>query len=150
MPISGKAGSVIVGIGTDIVDARRIAGSLDRFGEKFEARIFTDTERIEARRRADPALYFAKRFAAKEAVYKALSGAGIDGLGWREAEITNDERGAPVIAVTGACKRALERLTPDGYNPTINISLSDEPPYAVAFITISVVSQRKSMVSESR
>ncbi|MEC8643354.1 MAG: holo-ACP synthase [Pseudomonadota bacterium] len=123
---------MILGIGTDIVDARRIGRSIDRFGDRFIGRVFTDAERAAADARADPALYYAKRFAAKEAVYKALSGAGVDGLGWRDAEISNLAGGAPDLLLTGRCKTALERLTPDGYNAAVSLSLSDEPPYAVA------------------
>ena len=84
-------------------------------------------------------LYFAKRFAAKEAVYKALSKSGVAGLGWREAEVINDRSGAPHIRLTGQCKTALESLTPEGYKPIVDISLSDEPPYALAHVVISAV-----------
>ena len=128
---------MILGIGTDIVDERRIGRSVDRFGDRFLTRIFTDAERAEARRRGQPSLYFAKRFAAKEAVYKALNGSGVTGLGWRDAEITNDSDGAPRVLLSGRCKTALERLTPEGYNAAVSLSLSDEPPYAVAFLVIS-------------
>ena len=128
---------MILGIGTDIVDQRRIGKSVARFGDRFLARIYTDAERDEAARRQIDTLYLAKRFAAKEAVYKALSGSGVAGLGWREAEIINDRSGAPHIRLSGQCKTALERLTPDGYNARIDISLSDEPPYALAYVMIS-------------
>lgn len=129
---------MIVGIGVDMVDSRRIAKSIERFGSRFLSRIFTDAEQAQAAGRADAALYYAKRFAAKEAIYKALAASGIDGLGWRDADIGNTERGAPVVTLTGTCKTALERLTPDGYNPVISISLSDEPPHALAFVVLSV------------
>ncbi len=133
---------MILGIGTDIVDERRIRQSMERFGDRFLNRIFTDVERAEAMARGKLAgLYFAKRFAAKEAVYKALSGAGIEGLGWRDAEITNLAGGAPDLLLTGRCKTALERLTPEGYNAAARLSLSDEPPYAVAFVVISAQRQ---------
>jgi len=132
---------VILGIGTDIVDERRISRSIARFGDRFLSRIFTDAERAEAQTRGAPGLYFAKRFAAKEAVYKALSGAGVDGLGWRDAEISNRVGGAPDLLLTGRCKTALERLTPDGYKAAVSLSLSDEPPYAVAFVVISAYRQ---------
>ncbi|MGB1176569.1 MAG: holo-ACP synthase, partial [Candidatus Puniceispirillaceae bacterium] len=94
-------------------------------------------ERSEAARRGQASLYFAKRFAAKEAVYKALSGSGINGMGWRDAEIATRAGGAPELLLSGRCKTALERLTPDGYNAAVSLSLSDEPPYAVAFVVIS-------------
>ena len=132
---------MILGIGTDIVDERRISRSITRFGDRFLQRIFTDMERAEAARRGQPGLFLAKRFAAKEAVYKALRGAGIEGMGWRDAEIANLDGGAPDLRLTGRCKTALERLTPEGYNPAVSLSLSDEPPYAVAFVVISATKQ---------
>jgi holo-[acyl-carrier protein] synthase len=128
---------MILGIGKDLVDSRRIATSLDRFGTRFETRIFTDNEIEIARSKPDPASFYAKRFAAKEAVYKALSGASLAGLGWREAETLNDPNGAPRLHLSGACKTALERLTPEGYKASIHISLTDELPYAQAFVIIS-------------
>ena len=133
---------MILGIGTDIVDERRIRHSIDRFGDRFLNRIFTDTERKLASQRGQPTLYLAKRFAAKEAVYKALTGADVAGMGWREAEITNTEAGAPQVRLTGRCKTALERLTPEGYNAAVNLSLSDEPPFVMAFVVISANAPR--------
>ena len=130
---------MILGVGTDIVDARRIAKSIDRFSNKFTARIFTEAERVAAAATDQPQAYFAKRFAAKEAVYKALSGAGVSGLRWQQAETLSLPNGAPVVALTGECKMALEALTPDGYKAQISISLSDEPPYALAFVIINAV-----------
>jgi len=132
---------VILGIGTDIVDERRIQRSIERFGDRFLTRIFTDAERAEAIKRGQPGLYYAKRFAAKEAVYKALTGAGVAGMGWRDAEIINRADGAPELLLTGQCKTALERLTPEGYNAAASLSLSDEPPYAVAFVVVSAQRQ---------
>ena len=133
---------MIVGVGVDIVDSRRIAKSIDRFGDRFINRIFTDAEHQAAENRGDRTLYFTKRFAAKEAIYKALSGAGLTGLGWREADISNNGRGAPDVTLTGLCKTALERLTADGYNPEISISLSDEPPHVLAFVVLSVIGRQ--------
>ena len=129
---------MILGVGTDIVDARRISKSIERFSDKFTGRIFTIAERAAAAT-GQPKAYFAKRFAAKEAVFKALSGAGVSGLGWQQAETLSLPNGAPVMALTGQCKTALEALTPDGYKAQISISLSDEPPYALAFIIIDAV-----------
>ena len=130
---------MILGVGTDIVDARRIGRSIDRFSNKFTDRIFTKAERAAAAAIGQPQVYFAKRFAAKEAVYKALSGAGVSGLRWTQAETLSLANGAPVMALTGQCKTALETLTPDGYKAQISISLSDEPPYALAFVIIDAV-----------
>ena len=130
---------MILGVGTDIVDARRIGKSIDQFADKFIDRIFTTAERAAAAATSQPQAYFAKRFAAKEAVYKALSGAGMSGLGWHQAETLSLPNGAPVMSLTGQCKTALEALTPDGYKAQISISLSDEPPYALAFVIINAV-----------
>ena len=127
---------MILGIGTDIVDQRRIERSVTRFGPRFLERVFTRAEQSQAPAGKRGSSYLAKRFAAKEAIYKALEGAGIEGLGWREAEITNNRRGAPRVKLDGRCKSALERLTPDGYRATVDISLSDETPYAVAFVVV--------------
>jgi holo-[acyl-carrier protein] synthase len=135
---------VILGIGTDIVDVRRIKRLMERFDDRFLNRVFTDAERAGAMSRGQLAdLYFAKRFAAKEAVYKALSGSGVDGMGWRDAETTNLAGGAPKLLLTGRCKTALERLAPEGYNAAVSLSLSDEPPYAIAFVVISAQGQSK-------
>ena len=130
---------MVLGVGTDIVDARRIGKSIDQFADKFIDRIFTTAERVAAAASNQPLPYFAKRFAAKEAVYKALSGAGVSGLGWQQAETLSLPNGAPVMSLTGQCKTALEALTPDGYKAQISISLSDEPPYALAFVIINAV-----------
>ena len=130
---------MILGVGTDIVDARRIGKSIDKFADKFIERIFTTAERAAAAATSQPQAYFAKRFAAKEAVYKALSGAGMSGLRWQQAETLSLPNGAPVMSLTGQCKTALEALTPDGYKAQISISLSDEPPYALAFVIINAV-----------
>ena len=130
---------MILGVGTDIVDARRIGNSINQFADKFTDRIFTTAERAAAAASNQPQAYFAKRFAAKEAVYKALSGAGVSGLGWQQAETLSLPNGAPVMLLTGQCKTALEALTPDGYKAQISISLSDENPYALAFVIINAV-----------
>ena len=130
---------MILGMGTDIVDARRIGKSIERFSDKFTGRVFTKAECAAAAATSQPQAYFAKRFAAKEAVYKALSGTGVSGLGWQQAETLSLPNGAPVMTLTGQCKTALEALTPDGYKAQISISLSDEPPYALAFVIINAV-----------
>ena len=130
---------MILGVGSDIVDSRRIGKTIERFSDKFTGRIFTKAERAAAAATSHPQAYFAKRFAAKEAVYKALSNAGVSGLRWQQAETLSLPNGAPVMALTGECKTALEALTPDGYKAQISISLSDEPPYALAFVIISAM-----------
>lgn len=130
---------MILGIGTDLVDVRRIEKSIDRFSTRFINRIFTDSERATAAAFQQPHFYFAKRFAAKEAVFKALSSSGVCQLGWQQAETLNLQNGAPIMYLTGQCKTALEAMTPDGYKAQVSISLSDEPPYALAFVIINAV-----------
>ena len=128
---------MILGVGTDICDARRISALLKKFDHQFRARIFTKAEVALAVSRFDESLFYAKRFAAKEAAYKALSAAPMTGVSWHDAEILNTDGGAPVLTLSGACKRALEEVTPEGYKASVNLSLSDEPPYAVASVVIS-------------
>ena len=130
---------MILGIGTDIVDARRIQAAMDRHPNKFTKRIFSDAEITAASKSSNPASYFAKRFAVKESVYKALSISGVSGCGWRETETLSAPNGAPMVNLTGRCKTALETMTPDGYKASVSVSLSDELPYALAFIVISAV-----------
>ena len=112
---------------------------MDRHPNKFAKRIFSDAEMIAAEESSNQASYFAKRFAVKEAVYKALSSSGVSGCSWREAETLSALNGAPIVNLTGRCKTALETMTPDGYKAGLSVSLSDEPPYALAFIVISAV-----------
>ncbi len=130
---------MILATGTDIVDARRIAEVLDRHQDRFVHRIFTDAEQAAAAQSANQAAFFAKRFAVKEAVYKALSGSGIRPLGWRDAETLNAVNGAPRVKLYGRCKTALETMTPDGYKASLFVSISDEPPYALAFVVVDAV-----------
>ena len=130
---------MILGIGTDVVDGRRIEAILNRHKDKFAKRIFTKAELMAANKTANKVYFLAKRFAVKEAVYKALSSSGIAGCGWREAETLNGLDGAPFVNLTGRCKTALETITPDGYKAKVWVSLSDDRPYALAFVVISAV-----------
>ena len=104
---------MILGIGTDIIDGRRIEAILNRHKDKFAKRIFTKAELMAANKTANKVCFLAKRFAVKEAVYKALSSSGVAGCGWREAETLNGLNGAPFVNLTGRCKTALETITPD-------------------------------------
>ena len=126
---------MIIGIGSDLVDMRRIASSLERFGERFTHRIYTEGERAKAAKRSDPAPTYARRFAAKEAAAKAL-GVGISGLAWRDIEVANDERGAPSLRLHGGAAGRLAAITPEGSQPRLHLSLTDDPPYAMAFVVI--------------
>ncbi len=128
---------MIIGIGSDIVDIRRIERSLEEFGDRFVSRIFTDEERQRAEGLSNPAPSLAKRFAAKEAVWKALGEGPRLGIAWRELRVTNDESGKPFLRLEGRAESRLREITPSGWEPRIDLSLSDEPPYAQAFVVIS-------------
>lgn len=129
---------MILGIGSDIIDIRRVEKTLARFGERFIHRIFTERERARAERRpADRAATYAKRFAAKEACSKAL-GTGLKrGVFWRDMGVANLPSGQPTMALTGGAAARLAAMTPAGLTPRIHVSLSDDYPLAVAFVIIS-------------
>jgi holo-[acyl-carrier protein] synthase len=130
---------MILGIGSDITDARRIARVIDRHGERFLDRVFTATERARADRRRNRAETYAKRFAAKEACAKAL-GTGIRaGVWWRDMGVVNLPGGRPTMELTGGAKRRLQAITPKGHEARIDVTISDEGPMAHAFVVISAI-----------
>jgi holo-[acyl-carrier protein] synthase len=132
---------VIIGIGSDLSDIRRIQETLDRFGERFTGRIFTDVERTRSERKGDKAASYAKRFAAKEACAKAL-GTGIRaGVFWRDMGVVNMASGQPTMQLTGGAAKRLGTLIPPGMRPVIHLSLSDDHPYAQAFVIIEALPQ---------
>jgi holo-[acyl-carrier protein] synthase len=130
---------MIVGIGSDLIDIRRVEKVIERHGERFLSRIFTDVERAKAERRARSTDTYAKRFAAKEACSKAL-GTGIrQGVWWRDMGVINLPGGRPTMRLTGGALKRLESLTPPGFEARIDLSITDEYPMAQAFVVISVV-----------
>jgi holo-[acyl-carrier protein] synthase len=129
---------MIVGLGSDLCDIRRIQASLDRFGERFTHRVFTDHERAKAERRKDRAGTYAKRFAAKEACTKAL-GTGMRGVAWKDMGVINLPSGKPTLALSGGAAKALERLVPAGMKAVIHLTLTDDHPYAQAFVIIEAL-----------
>ena len=130
---------MIVGIGSDLTDIRRIAASLERFGDRFTERLFTEVERARSERKGDRAASYAKRFAAKEACAKAL-GTGIrHGVFWRDMGVVNLRSGQPTMVLTEGAKARLDALIPPGMAPRIHLSLTDEPPFAQAFVVIEAV-----------
>jgi len=130
---------LILGIGSDLSDIRRIAQTLDRFGARFEDRIFTEIERRRSNRKPDRAASYAKRFAAKEACAKAL-GTGIRrGVFWKDMGVVNAPSGQPTLALTGGAAERLAALTPPGSLAVIHLSLTDDHPYAQAFVVIEAV-----------
>jgi len=130
---------MIIGIGSDLIDIRRVEKVIERHGERFLSRIFTDIERAKADRRAKSTDTYAKRFAAKEACSKAL-GTGIRrGVWWRDMGVVNLPGGRPTMQLTGGALRRLEALTPAGYDARIDVTITDEYPMAQALVIISAV-----------
>lgn len=127
---------MILGIGSDLANIDRIAGTLDRFGDRFRNRVFTDIEQHKAENRADVAGTYAKRWAAKEACSKAL-GTGLRmGISWRDMAVSNLPTGQPVMAVTGWAAKRLAEMTPPGHDAIIHVTLTDDYPWAQAFVVI--------------
>jgi holo-[acyl-carrier protein] synthase len=127
---------MILGIGSDICDIRRIAQSLERFGERFTHRVFTEQERSKADGRLTRAETYARRFAAKEACAKALGTGIARGVFWKEMEVLNLPGGQPSMKLTGGAAERLSKLTPAGHEAVIHVSLTDDPPIAQAFVVI--------------
>jgi holo-[acyl-carrier protein] synthase len=128
---------MILGIGSDICDARRIAKVIERHGDRFIDRIFTPAERAKAERRRNRVETYAKRFAAKEACAKALGTGLRAGVWWRDIGVTNLPSGRPTLELTGGAKRRLEAITPAGYQARIDLTMTDEGPTAQALVIIS-------------
>ena len=132
---------MILGIGSDLSDIRRIQRSLDRFGERFTHRVFTEIERARSERKTDRAASYAKRFAAKEACAKALGTGMRRGVFWRDMGVVNLRSGAPTLALTGGAAERLRAMTPAGMRAVIHLSLTDDVPYAQAFVIIEALPQ---------
>jgi holo-[acyl-carrier protein] synthase len=132
---------LIVGIGSDLSDIRRVEKTLERFGERFTHRVFTEVERARSERKGNVAASYAKRFAAKEACAKAL-GTGIRrGVFWRDMGVVNLRSGQPTMALTNGAAARLAELMPKGATPMIHVSLTDDYPYAQAFVIIEAREQ---------
>jgi holo-[acyl-carrier protein] synthase len=127
---------MIIGIGADCCDMERIAGAIERRGDRFLARLFTDAERAAGAKRPEPAAYFARRFAAKEACAKALGSGITERVGWHDVEVVNGPKGEPILRLTGGALRRARRLMPKGYEPALHLSLADDPPMALAFVVL--------------
>jgi holo-[acyl-carrier protein] synthase len=130
---------MILGLGSDLIDIRRIEQAIDRYGDRFLDRIFTDAERAKSDRRANRAASYARRFAAKEACSKALGTGFRRGVFWRDIGVVNLPSGKPWMRLTGGALRRLEEMTPEGMTARLDVSLTDEPPLAQAFVIITAV-----------
>ena len=130
---------MILGLGSDLMDIRRIQDSLDRFGDRFVQRLFTEVEQTRSERKVDRAASYAKRFAAKEACSKAL-GTGIrHGVFWRDMGVINQRSGKPTMALTGGAAERLAALTPPGHTAVIHLTLTDDHPMAMAVVIIEAL-----------
>jgi holo-[acyl-carrier protein] synthase len=127
---------MILGLGSDTIDIRRIERSIERYGERFLNRIFTETERRKSDGRRQRAASYAKRFAAKEACSKAL-GTGMHGVAWRDMGVVNLPSGKPTMALTGRAASRLAAMTPPGHRAQIDVSITDDYPLAQAIVIIS-------------
>lgn len=130
---------MIIGLGSDLIDTRRVAKVLERHGERFVRRCFTDTEIAKAERRRGAGTHidtYAKRFAAKEAVSKALGTGFNHGVFMKDIGVVNDENGKPSLVLTGGARMRLEAMVPKGKAAYIHLTLTDEPPIAQAFVVI--------------
>ena len=146
---------MILGLGNDIIDIRRIEASIERFGDRVLARVFTDTERQKSERRSSSgrhnprAASYAKRFAAKEACAKALGTGLRRGVFWRDMGVKNLPSGQPTLVLTGGALRRLEQLTPPGCTAVISLTMTDDYPMAEAVVIISAVPNPNATVRPS-
>ena len=140
---------MIIGIGSDLADIRRINKTLDRFGDRFVQRCFTEIEQAKSEKRRQRAASYAKRWAAKEACSKAL-GTGLRmGVAWREMGVVNLPTGQPTMELTGGAAERLAKLTPPGMTARIHVTITDDEPYAQAFVVIEAVPQDTPYVQAS-
>jgi holo-[acyl-carrier protein] synthase len=130
---------MIIGLGNDMIDIRRVERTIERYGERFLSRVFTETERRKSDGRTARAASYAKRFAAKEACSKALGTGFRQGVFWRDMGVVNLASGRPTLELTGGAARALAELTPEGHAARIDLTITDDFPIAQAVVIISAV-----------
>ena len=130
---------MILGVGTDLLDIRRLERTLERWGERFSRRVYTELERRRCEGHVNRAARYAQRYAAKEACAKALGTGFREGVAWRDMEVDNFPSGKPFLRLTGGAAQRLALLTPRGLRPAIELSLTDEYPFAHAIVVISAL-----------
>ncbi|QLF69941.1 holo-ACP synthase [Peteryoungia desertarenae] len=130
---------MIIGLGSDLMDIRRVEQSLERFGDRFTHRCFTEIERRKSDGRKNRAASYAKRFAAKEAMCKALGTGIAQGVFWKDMGVINLPSGKPTMKLTGGAEEVLNRLLPPGHRPVIHLTITDDFPYAQAFVIIEAL-----------
>lgn len=130
---------MILGIGTDICDIRRIEEAIEKFGERFLDRIFTEFEQDYCESKSGKSSYYAKRFSGKEAVAKALATSKSGALSWTDVEVRNDPSGRPQVLLSGSAEKRLSEITPSGYTASVHLSLSDDYPYSQAYAIVEAL-----------
>ena len=130
---------MIIGLGNDMVDIRRIEKTLERYGDRFVQRLYTETEQKKSDRRAQRAASYAKRFAAKEACSKALGTGFHRGVFWKDMGVVNEPSGRPTLQLTGGAKAQLDRITPADHKAQILLTITDDYPYAQAIVLIEAI-----------
>ena len=130
---------MIIGLGNDMVDIRRIEKTLERYGDRFVQRLYTETEQKKSDRRAQRAASYAKRFAAKEACSKALGTGFHHGVFWKDMGVVNEPSGRPTLQLTGGAKAQLDRITPADHKAQILLTITDDYPYAQAIVLIEAI-----------
>ena len=132
---------MIIGIGSDLIDIRRVEKSIERFGDRFTHRCFTEVERARSDRRANRAESYAKRFAAKEACSKALGTGLSQGVFWKDMGVVNLPSGKPTMNLTGGAAAVLKAMLPAGHKAAIHLTITDDYPLAQAFVIIEALPQ---------
>jgi len=130
---------MILGIGTDLANIDRIQKTIDRFGQRFKDRVFTPIEQNKAEKRKDIAGTYAKRWAAKEACSKALGTGLAMGISWKDMSLSNLETGQPIMKLTGWAAKKMSDMTPEGYEAIVHVTLTDDHPWAQAFVVIEAL-----------
>ena len=130
---------MILGIGTDFANIDRIQKTIDRFGQRFKDRVFTPIEQNKAEKRKDIAGTYAKRWAAKEACSKALGTGLAMGISWKDMSVSNLETGQPIMKLTGWAAKKMSDMTPEGYEAIVHVTLTDDHPWAQAFVVIEAL-----------
>jgi len=130
---------MILGIGTDLANIDRIQKTIDRFGQRFKDRVFTPIEQNKAEKRKDIVGTYAKRWAAKEACSKALGTGLAMGISWKDMSVSNLETGQPIMELTGWAAKKMSDMTPEGYEAIVHVTLTDDHPWAQAFVVIEAL-----------
>jgi holo-[acyl-carrier protein] synthase len=130
---------MILGIGTDLANIDRIQKTIDRFGQRFKDRVFSPIEQNKAEKRKDIAGTYAKRWAAKEACSKALGTGLAMGISWKDMSVSNLETGQPIMELTGWAAKKMSDMTPEGYEAIVHVTLTDDHPWAQAFVVIEAL-----------